>query len=101
MKQFKFKYFKTRRIKDNQEGIVLMGEKPDHKTPLEVINGYFGKPVLEVNGYGIGVNLFLPETHLDDWQKLALFKEAWLETKTDEKEQIAILDLDLLRSKHV
>ncbi len=97
MKLYTFRFCKTRRTSDNQEGIVLFGSDPDHLTPLTVINAFLGKTVLELNGRGMGVNLFLPESHLDDWQKLALCKKAWVDVKTNKDEQVATLDLDVLR----
>jgi len=76
MKTFKFKYFKALH-RDGREGLFLMGKDPDHFTPMTVINEFLGEKVLELNGSGIGVNLFLPEWKLDAWQKLALLDEAW------------------------
>lgn len=69
-----------------------MGTSPDHYTPMLVINKFLGKPVLELNGSGIGVNLFLPESKLDDWQKLALHDEAW----GDDDNQKTCIHLDKL-----
>lgn len=69
----------------------------DHITPMRVINAFLGEDVLELNGNGIGVNLFLPESKLDAWQKLAMFDEAW-NSKFDDKQK-AEIDLEILRKR--
>lgn len=91
MKTFHFKYFKARH-KDGREGLFFLGKSPDHHTPMLAINTFLGKPVLELNGSGMGVNLFLPESKLDDWQKLAFYDDAWGE----EVNQTTCIHLDRL-----
>lgn len=63
--------------KDKREGVVFFGADPDHYTPMMVINKWLGEDVLELNGNGMGVHLFLPESKLDKWQKIALNDAVW------------------------
>ena len=94
MDKFTFKFWKAKH-KDGREGVVMMGDDPDHYSAYKIINGFLGKQVVEVNGSGLGIHLFLPEDNLDDWQKIALCDDAW--DKKIDKEQEACLDLKYLR----
>ena len=91
---FRFRYYKTKTT-DGREGVVLFGEGPDHYSAMRVINDFLGEDVLELRGGGIGVNLFLPESKLDPWQKLAMLDGAWDEPNT--KAQIGAINLTFLK----
>ncbi len=99
MKKFwKFKYARDRR--NGRKGIVFYGKEIDHTTPMNVINGFLGKPALELAGVGIMIHLFLPESKLEVWQKLALLRKAWGKDHNPKKGMAETsIDLEFLKSQ--
>ena len=95
MNKFTFSFYKSHH-RDGREGIFLFGKSPDHITPMEIINKFLGEKVLEINGGGVGVNLFLPEQKMDQWQKLAVLEKAW--EGENQEGQKATIDLEYLMS---
>jgi hypothetical protein len=57
--------FKT--FLDDEEGLQIFGEHPDHYTPMKIINDYLGEEVLRIGGGGLMVFLFLPEKYMQLW----------------------------------
>lgn len=91
MNTFEFRIMKG--IATNGEaGFFMYGTNPDHITPLIKINKFLGKDCLKIAGRGIGVCIFLPESKMDVWQKIAIKKSVWLKEDFGEK---GMFEIDL------